>query len=387
MAAAASPGKPDVHGTPRNDTGRPCLLTAVNCVTPDTTMAHAGGKIILLGEHAVVYGVPALAAGIDLGVHASASAAPWHASPTAGAAARLQACRLSVTPWDVTVSASAPTPDAKGAEAGLARALSALLTTYAAPLERYGPAWVHAEVQLPAGAGLGCSAALGVAVVRALDAHWKVARSALDQAELSLAWERVFHGNPSGVDNVMAACGGVACFQRGAPLRQIDLPRPLRLVVAHSGEKASTEVMVQQVAALRQAARPQVDAALANIHSLVQGAERALMRRDMHALGEAMCANQAQLCALKVSTPRLDALCQTAMQAGALGSKLTGSGGGGAMIALVSGAACEAAVCAALQAAGAEPFAVDIQSRPPEAAHATRPRGAALRHAAAMEAP
>ena len=295
-------------------------------------MGFGRGKVILLGEHAVVYGVPAIAAGLGRGVNASAALA----SKTT----------LECSPWK--------TEHGLDSEEDLGRAFRAVVDAHpSAPLP---PLRVTAEVALPAGAGLGCSAALGVAVIRALDSATGHTASDAEIAERSLAWERVFHGNPSGLDNTMAAHGGVACYRRDEPLETLDVRRPLRLVIGDSNESSSTRVMVESVA--RQRARDEVrfDKNLEAIATLVKNAKLALEAGDTHALGQLMDLNQALLSAWMLSTTALEDMCAAARDAGAAGAKLTGAGGGGCMIALVESDESAAAVLAAIQGLGFSAF-------------------------------
>src|ERR1700722_7858775 len=130
---------------------------------------RAWGKVILLGEHAVVHGVPAIAVGIDRGAHATAT---WTDDGQT---------RLVIRAWGIDVGLD-DTHD-------LARALRAIVD--ASSIER--PVRLEAQANLPPGGGLGCSAALGGGVARALDPR-------ADEDEIgsrAMAWERVFHGNPS----------------------------------------------------------------------------------------------------------------------------------------------------------------------------------------------
>lgn len=300
----------------------------------DDERAFGRGKVILLGEHAVVHGTPALAAGLGRGVHARAVAA--------------DATSLQIAPWDLDVR--------PGDGTDLERAFAAVLEAHPSELP---PLRVEAEVELPAGAGLGCSAALGVAVIRALDAA--VGHEARDAAvaERALAWERVFHGNPSGVDNAMAAHGGVAVFRKGAPLEPVPVRRPLTLVIGDSGESASTRQMVAEVARQRERDPARFQKTLDGVASLVQNARLAIEAGDLYGLGQLMNLNQALLNSLMVSTRALEEMCAAARHAGAEGAKLTGSGGGGCMIALVKDDEAAARAVDALEALGHHAFVAE----------------------------
>ena len=285
-------------------------------------MAFAGGKVILFGEHAVVHGRPALAAGIALGVEAVANEAP--------------ADRFTAAPWGVDL-----TPDE---DADLARAFAAALALY--PKENRSRYHVHADVGIPGGAGLGCSAALGVAVIHALDEAQGIVREPRERGEAALAWESVFHGNPSGVDNVMAAVGGIAVYHRGSggepsTLEPIRPRRSLPMVVAYSGESSSTKEMVSMVTRQYEREPERVGELFDGIASLVRNARLAIQDGDLRAVGQLMDMNQALLSGLMLSTEKLETICQKAREAGALGAKLTGAGGGG----------CAVALCESLEAA------------------------------------
>ncbi len=274
-------------------------------------MGFGHGKVILLGEHSVVYGNPAIASSLSMGVHAEAQASDGEAS-------------LSVEPWHVRV------PSEASDNPQLAKAWQALLAAY----PQQEGLCVHAESNLPGGAGLGCSAAMGVALVQALDEWHGITRSPESQVEVSLIWERVFHGNPSGIDNTMAVLGGTARYCREQPLQTLEVGQPLSLVIAHSGVFSSTQAMVDKVAQQRQQQLAAVDALFARISQLVKDAQKALSDGDVQSLGEMMEANHAYLRELGVSADPLDDLCERARQAEAWGAKLTGAGGGGCMIAL-----------------------------------------------------
>lgn len=314
------------------------MLNGQRTVNARGGIGRAGGKVILLGEHAVVYGVPAIAVGVDRGVRARAK--PFEAGPS----------RLHVRGWNIDVDESQPEPD-------LARALRALLDTVRVANPSLPPLLVDVEADLPPGAGLGCSAAIGVAIARAVDPH--VSDEALQLR--AMAWERIFHGNPSGVDAAVAACGGCIFFRRGETLEPVRVGGTLHLCVGSTGTASSTRAMVDEVARLR-ARNPQaVHESFEAVRSLVHSARVAIVAGDRFALGRLMDLNQTLLSALFVSTPDIERLCAVARSAGALGAKLTGAGGGGSVVALVSSPALADAVLAAWRAAGFDGFATSVE--------------------------
>jgi len=272
------------------------------------TRARASGKVILLGEHAVVYGVPALAVGLDRGVEVDVEPAP--------------------TSSIVIGERRAETGDGSD----MARALDALLGELGA-----GPVAARARLELPAGSGLGVSAALGVATARAVLGLGSGATSADARARVlaaAAAWESVFHGAPSGVDAAVAESGGCIQFSKSDGIEPVSLGRPLPLVIAVAGPPASTKLMVNEVLRFRARRPTVVEKAFAGIASLVRNARLCLEVGDLPGLGKLMDLNQMLLAGLMVSTEGIERACDVARRAGALGAKLTGAGGGGAVVAL-----------------------------------------------------
>jgi mevalonate kinase len=295
--------------------------------------SRAWGKIILLGEHAVAYGEPAVAVGLDRGATATAVRLPKGPS------------RLRVPAWNIDVSAEEPTTD-------LARAFRSLLGA-ARTRKSF---LVDVETELPPGAGLGCSAAVGVAVARALDPR------ANDDAveERVVAWECVFHGNASGVDAAVAARGGCLLFHQGRPIEVLRAARSLLLCAGSTGVVSSTRAMVESVARLQEVHPTSTGAVLRDIGALARRGRVAIEAGDLPALGGLMNDNHALLGGLGVSTAKIEDLCAAARRAGALGAKLTGAGGGGNVIALAAGAVEAQAVLDAWLASGHAGFLTTV---------------------------
>jgi mevalonate kinase len=226
-----------------------------------------------------------------------------------------------------------------------------------------GTVHVEAEADLPPGGGLGCSAALGVAVARAIDPS----ASAESIALRVNAWERVFHGNPSGIDAAIASLGGCVLFTRGVgeeppTIERVRVSEAIHLCIGHSGQGSSTKSMVESVARIRER-RPEITQKTFDaIHTLVKNARLAIEDHDLRAIGQLLDLNQMLLSGLFVSTPEIEQMCATARTAGALGAKLTGAGGGGCVVALVSDAARGAHVLAAWKAEGFDGFAATVKA-------------------------
>jgi mevalonate kinase len=302
-------------------------------------MTSAFGKVILIGEHAVVHGHPALAAAIDRQVKV------WFEGRPSGPIS------LSVPHWNVSVSV--------GEEHPLAEALGILAREVSA---EHLSVSLHALAELPPAAGLGSSAATMVAVARALAAAAGRRVDPHRLEDIATAGERCFHGNPSGIDVALAARGGIGLFRRVTGLVPVAPAEPLELAVGLSGEPRRTGDMVARVANALSARPEETGLRLEELGAAAFAGAAALEDGNLGRLGQLMARAQEILGGLGLSTRGIDGMIDAALREGALAAKLTGAGGGGAVIALAPGKSDD--IVAAWRALGKNAFRVRAGASP-----------------------
>ncbi len=306
----------------------------------DAELGVGYGKVILLGEHAVVYGRHAIACPLPLTMRANVEDCD-------------SGVNLLIPSWGVEYQLSKAPEQRRSFE----KAAGAILDELG-----LGDRGIRIEVfpDLPRGMGLGGSAALAVAIVRALDRHFQLGLADDEVNRLAFQSEKIAHGQPSGIDNTMATYAKPLVFRRGTPplVELLNIPEPLSLVVGMTRTQGRTAKTVGRV---RDAWKKQphlYEKIFDDIDALVLQSVSALQDNDVKSVGEMMNVCQGLLNALQVSTPELERVIAIAREAGAVGAKLTGGGGGGAMVALCDGNADD--VQAALEEQGFEtiPFRV-----------------------------
>ena len=313
---------------------------AADAVEPRSS---ACGKVILLGEHAVVYGRSALASPLPLAVEARVVDAA-------------DGVQLLIPRWGVEQRL----PPAGEQAAGAAGILALLL----ARLELAGrPMTIEVFPNVPRAMGLGGSAALAVSVVRALDTHFNLGLGAAEVNAHAFECERAAHITPSGVDNTIATYGATMLFRAragGTPeFTELPLGKPLPLVVGVSGKESLTATSVARVAAAWRRNRARYEGIFDQMDALARAAADAVRDGALADLGELMNLCHGYLSALQVSSPELEALVHIARQNGAEGAKLTGGGGGGAAVALCADGG--EGVAAAFEKAGYEALRFEIR--------------------------
>lgn len=299
--------------------------------------ASAPGKIILFGEHAVVYGQPAIA----IPVTQVAARAVVMARPTATSG------EVLIDAPDIqTISLLQDLP----AEHPLARILRILQAHLGLPA--YPAFHLRVTSTIPIAGGMGSGAAVAVAILRAVSAFLNCPLDDATVNQLAFESEKSFHGTPSGVDNTVITYAQPIYFRRGQPFEKLATAAPHTFVIADSGQPGSTAEMVGAVRQRWKTDPRQMETCFEHIGEIVQQARSALESSQTRGLGSLMNKNHSFLQQIGVSTPFLDALVKAALQAGALGAKLSGAGGGGNIIALVETSNAEQ-VAARLSIAGA----------------------------------
>ncbi|MEM2341471.1 MAG: mevalonate kinase [Candidatus Bathyarchaeia archaeon] len=193
---------------------------------------------------------------------------------------------------------------------------------------------IEVDSLIPVAAGLGSSAAVSVASAAAILNLLEVDLNKDQIFKLAFESERIVHGNPSGVDPATSTYGGILIYRRGEGIKRLDIEVNLPLIVGNTRIERMTGEMVLYVSNMRRRYQSVIDKIMDAGDSIATLGIEALKRGDLRALGDLMNINHALLYAIGVSNEAIERLISAARRAGALGAKLTGAGGGGCVIAL-----------------------------------------------------
>jgi len=299
--------------------------------------SSAPGKVILCGEHAVVYGAPAIALPVfQVSTKTTILARPF--APTGSV-------RIVAPCIDLNSDLNALLDNHP------LRAASTLVMQELG-FSRLQACEIRIHTSIPIAAGLGSSASVTVSLARALSAFHGHPLS--DEAVNRVAFEveKLHHGTPSGIDNTVITYRVPVYFIKSLPIEHLTIRNPFSLVIADSGTASLTAETVAGVRERWLSDKDRYDVIFANISNLSREVKRILEEDDLTHNAALLTRNHELLKELGVSTPALDDLVNCALEAGALGAKLSGGGGGGNIIALVSSSQAES-VARALEQHGA----------------------------------
>jgi mevalonate kinase len=299
--------------------------------------AKAPGKIILFGEHAVVYGQPAIAIPVHK-VNATARVFPDIAG---------QQNEIRIKAPDIQFDARlADLPEHHPF------ALATRLTLESIKVDQSPAFTMVISSTIPIAAGMGSSAAISVSIIRALSDFLGKPLPAEKISSLAFEVEKIHHGTPSGIDNYVIAYEMPVFFAHSEPTEHLTVEQPTYWVIADTGEKTPTRETVADVRHLYDSDPPGYTKIFQQIGQIAINARPALISGEIDLLGELMNENQRLLEQLTVSSRSLENLIHAARTAGAVGAKLSGGGRGGNMIALAPSQHTEA-IEATLKDAGA----------------------------------
>ena len=296
------------------------------------------GKVILFGEHFVVYGLPALAAGI--------------ASVTTAKITRVRSFG-----WKLVDNRPAMPGYKEKKYEEQKVSIDNMLKHLNVDTTKTGFQF-DLEGDLVCASGIGASAASCVAIARALSEEYSLGLNDNQVNETAFIGETGYHGTPSGLDNTASTFGGLIWFERdlnGGPpkFEKLKLGKSANLVIASTGLTASTKVVVGDVRKKKDTDPDWFDSMSKQYNHLVNDAKEALITLDFDKVGELMNKNHELLQQLTVSFKELDNLVELARENGAIGAKMTGTGRGGNMIALAPDEATMNVIAEVLKKGGA----------------------------------
>ena len=295
-------------------------------LNPKHVTASAPGKTILFGEHAVVYGKPAIAAAVDKRAYVTIQEREDKQT-------HVKINNLEISGFLNIEQGSIELDNGGNNEGILKYVLIALMKTGSKDgLE------ITINLDIPVGAGLGSSAAVTVATVQAASSFKDVKLTKEEIAKLAHQVELMVQGSASPIDTILSTYGGIVYLSRDAEeIIKLDMDSEIPLVIGYTSKRGNTGKLVESVR-LKMETAPQVMIPLFNsMEALTNGAREALTSGDQRMIGEFMNINHGLLDAIGVNTDELSKMVFVARKNGALGSKLTGAGGGGSMIAYCPG--------------------------------------------------
>jgi len=306
---------------------------------------YGKGKVILFGEHFVVYGSPAIVSALGAKTIATVE-------------------RIDGSGYELNDSRPA-TPGYKEQKAREQAVALENIFRAAGIDPRRDPLRITLAGDLVAASGVGASAAACAAVARALNDEFGLGYDDERINEIAFEGEKGFHGTPSGIDNTAAVFGGVLLFRRGGKggrpnFERLEVGAAFEIVEADTGKVASTAEVVGDVRRLKEKDPGGFERILREYERIAHRAIEAIRGADLARVGELMNENMGLLRQIGVSSPEIERLLEIARLNGAFGAKVTGTGRGGLVCALTPGRALQERVEEAFRKEGYVTFASTI---------------------------
>lgn len=286
-------------------------------------IASAPAKTILFGEHSVVYGEPAIAGAIN-------KRAIVKIRPSKSKKSILKS-------YDLNFEAELDTENKKYAlkkgKPGIIRYILEALNK----VHNHSPIEMILSSNIPIGSGLGSSAAVTVATLAALYRYHNIIFNKKSLAHDAHMIEQAVQGIASPLDTMVSTYGGLVYLSRNKKIERFKVDFNAPFVVGYTNKHGNTGKMVRDVKALKNRNPKIINSVISSMGQLTNYAKQAILKKDYEKIGELMNINQGFLDILGVNTPELSRMIYSARENGAIGSKITGAGGGGSIIALCPG--------------------------------------------------
>ncbi len=295
-------------------------------------IASAPGKVTLFGEHAVVYGEPAIVMAINRRAYVEVQLRDD---------SKIRIIAPDIVIKGVTLTFDQNTFSVESEASSVISELSYIIKAIELIAKRFNifkGVNIRVWSEMPVGAGLGTSAAITIATIKA---YSKALDLDLDQKNIALlGWqtEREVQGTASPMDTTIATYGGILQVQpigNEVNVEKLNVSIKLPIIIGYVLREHKTKDMVAKVRLLREKYADIINPIISAIGQVSRNARRSLESGNLNEVGELMNINHGLLEALGVSTKQLNDMVYAARKAGAIGAKLTGAGGGGCIIALV----------------------------------------------------
>ncbi|MCY3410358.1 MAG: mevalonate kinase [Candidatus Heimdallarchaeota archaeon] len=284
----------------------------------------APGKLIISGDHSVVYGQPAIAIALDLRCYVKA----WKSSSGLIIHAKNLGDSYYYTISELQNLQKTETKFTKidGIALGILITLGKIKPEIA----------VEVNSDIPMSAGLGSSAAVAVACIAAVCDLYGINISNEKISEIAFESEKIIHGRPSGIDNTMATYGGMLVFENGNITLQ-ELNQNIPLIIIDSQVDRDTKKMVSSVAELKEKYN-EINEIIRCMGNVSRAVITSINNGNLKSLGDLLNINQGLLDAIGVNHPKLSELIWCLREAGCFGAKITGAGGGGCVFGIAEDA-------------------------------------------------